>query len=163
MLYSKSTGGFYHPELHSQIPADAIEIPDAEYAMLISSCHQIVGTAKGRPVISKVALPMSVDRESATRLLATGISRTLNSVAKANSFGSIEEACSYTDGVFAADGQFFRTLRDSTRTNLLRLVSTLQDTQSMNEVSALAKELHDSVIASASEFVAVMPEEITNG
>jgi len=47
MFYSKQTGGFYKSEIHGDnIPADAVEITDAEHASLLD------GQSKGRPIKS---------------------------------------------------------------------------------------------------------------
>jgi hypothetical protein len=54
MFYSKSTGGFYLPEIHgSNIPADAVEITEAEHAALMeaqAAGKYISGDDTGNPV-----------------------------------------------------------------------------------------------------------------
>ena len=56
MFYSKSTGGFYTPEIHgSAIPADAVEITQEQHAALLdgqSQGQRIVADANGRPVLA---------------------------------------------------------------------------------------------------------------
>lgn len=45
MFYSKQTGGFYKSEIHGgNIPADAVEITDAEHASLLA------GQSQGKPI-----------------------------------------------------------------------------------------------------------------
>ena len=46
MLYSKSTGGFYSRNIHTNIPDDAVEITDKQYQQLLR------GQAFGRSIIS---------------------------------------------------------------------------------------------------------------
>lgn len=54
MFYSKSTGGFYTREIHGDnIPADAVEITDAEHAALIEGQSQgkrMVANDRGFPI-----------------------------------------------------------------------------------------------------------------
>lgn len=53
-LFSKTTGGFYAPEIHGdQIPPDAVGITDEQYADLLAaqaSGKRIEGDANGAPV-----------------------------------------------------------------------------------------------------------------
>jgi phosphosulfolactate phosphohydrolase-like enzyme len=53
MFYSKSTNGFYTPEIHGKnIPEDAVEISDKEHKALLAgqtAGMAIVSDAKGRP------------------------------------------------------------------------------------------------------------------
>lgn len=61
MRYAKSTNGFYSPEIHGdKIPADAVEITDAEHAELMvgqSAGKLIGGDADGKPVLSDPPAP----------------------------------------------------------------------------------------------------------
>lgn len=61
-FYSKSTGGFYTREIHGDnIPADAVEITEAEHAVLIEGQSQgkrIVADDAGRPYLADPA-PLS--------------------------------------------------------------------------------------------------------
>ena len=56
MLYSSSTQGFYHPAIHGEnIPADAIEITDAEHQALLACQSQgkiITADTDGKPVLT---------------------------------------------------------------------------------------------------------------
>lgn len=65
MLYAKSTGGFYKPEIHGDaIPADAVEITEAEHAALLegqSSGKIITADKNGKPVLSDPLPPSSND------------------------------------------------------------------------------------------------------
>jgi hypothetical protein len=60
MLYSKSTGGFYLADVHADIPADAVEITEAEHAALFagqSEGKRIVADANGNPVLQDAPRP----------------------------------------------------------------------------------------------------------
>ena len=60
MFYSKSTGGFYTPEIHKVIPADAVAITDAQWRALLDGQSQgkvIEADANGRPVLGAPAPP----------------------------------------------------------------------------------------------------------
>lgn len=46
MFYSAQTGGFYIPELHADIPADAVEITVEEWRELL------VGQSKGQEIVA---------------------------------------------------------------------------------------------------------------
>ena len=55
MLYSKTTGGFYTVEIHgTDIPNDAIEVPDETYQSLLDgqgNGKQIGADEKGFPIL----------------------------------------------------------------------------------------------------------------
>ena len=61
MFYSKSTGGFYAPDLHGDaIPADAVEISDEQHARLLegqSSGKRIVADPGGNPILADPPAP----------------------------------------------------------------------------------------------------------
>lgn len=79
MFYSKSTGGFYSREIHGDnIPADAVEITEAEHAALIeghSIGKVIVADENGRPILvdppaptaEQIAAAVTVARAAAYR------------------------------------------------------------------------------------------------
>lgn len=58
MFYAASTGGFYTPEVHgSNIPADAVEVPFAEYTALIdgqADDKEILADENGYPYLRPV-------------------------------------------------------------------------------------------------------------
>jgi hypothetical protein len=60
MFYSKETGGFYDPKIHGKdIPADAVEITDAEHDALLvgqSKGKRITARADGRPELADVII-----------------------------------------------------------------------------------------------------------
>jgi hypothetical protein len=65
MLYSPTSHGFYHPEIHgATTPADAVEIPDGEYLALIEGQAEgktIVPGAGGRPVLQDAPIPTEAE------------------------------------------------------------------------------------------------------
>ena len=65
MFYSKSTGGFYDRAIHSDnIPADAVEITEAEHAALIEGQSQgkrIVADGNGFPILVDPPKPTAAD------------------------------------------------------------------------------------------------------
>ncbi len=69
MFYSKSTSGFYLPEVHGDnIPADAVEITDAQHAALLdgqSKGQRIGADAAGNPILIPPPVPTLADRQAA--------------------------------------------------------------------------------------------------
>lgn len=58
IFYARSTGGFYDPEVHGSIPADAVEITADEHAALMlaqSAGKVIVPGVDGRPIAAEPA------------------------------------------------------------------------------------------------------------
>jgi hypothetical protein len=54
MFYAKSTGGFYTPEFHANIPNDAVEIAQEQYQDLLNGQTQgkeIKGDNNGLPIL----------------------------------------------------------------------------------------------------------------
>ena len=64
MFYSKSTGGFYSPEVHTTMPSDVVEITDEQYQQLLTSQSQgliIVGDDNGYPtLITPIVTPEQI-------------------------------------------------------------------------------------------------------
>ncbi|WP_395391511.1 hypothetical protein WBP07_12750 [Novosphingobium sp. BL-8A] len=82
MFYSSSTGGFYNPIIHDDLPEDCIEITDEEYQGLlegqagggtISACAETgapeVLTPTIDPATVRTKLIASVKREASRRIL----------------------------------------------------------------------------------------------
>lgn len=55
MLFSRSTGGFYTPDIHKVIPPDAIEIPDPLYEQ--TKGQQITVDEQGMPCLHTSSPP----------------------------------------------------------------------------------------------------------
>jgi len=71
LYYSKSTGGFYDTAIHGDIPANAVEITEAEHAALLAaqaSGQSIQAGEDGRPVA--VARPAPDAGQLAIRIRA---------------------------------------------------------------------------------------------
>lgn len=102
MYYSKSTNGFYTREIHGDtIPADAVEITNAEHAALIEGQSQgkcIVADANGRPTLQDQPPPEPPTREQieALRLQAyadpiTGSDRYFAEASRLQAMGAAQE------------------------------------------------------------------------
>lgn len=77
MLYSKTTGGFYDPEIHGEaVPSDCVEISKERHAELLaeqSSGKVIVADKKGMPKAvdpAPVAITWDMVRSKRNELLA---------------------------------------------------------------------------------------------
>lgn len=117
-LFSKTTGGFYDPEIHgNQIPADAADITEERYAALMSaqaSGKRIEADANGAPVAVDPPAPTS---EQIIAALSAQIQLRLDSFAGTRNYDGILSACTYaTSSVpkFSAEGQACVNLRDAT-------------------------------------------------
>ncbi|MGA1801490.1 tail fiber assembly protein [Rhizobium sp. HT1-10] len=69
IFYSAKTGGFYDPEIVSEMPSDAVEISSEEYSAVLeeqSAGKEITPDGKGKPVASSVG-PMTEDAARAQR------------------------------------------------------------------------------------------------
>ena len=85
MYYSKTTGGFYDRNLHSDLPGDAVEISPEVYTALLAgqSNGQVIMPGKdGKPVLTSKApshlhrwdgKEWSLDKAAASQLLAEAI------------------------------------------------------------------------------------------
>jgi hypothetical protein len=74
MFYSKTTGGFYTPDIHGEnIPSDAVEITDEQYVALFdgqAGGKQIVGDEDGRPILVEPPEPEPVVPPTKEELMA---------------------------------------------------------------------------------------------
>lgn len=117
MLYSKTTRGFYDPEIHGKnIPADAVQVADADYVALMEGSGQratIVPDENGYPVLQEDQGP-SLDDEVAG--LNSAVRLHLDQVAKSRGYDNIVSLCSYatsTVAKYAAEGQAGVEWRDA--------------------------------------------------
>lgn len=71
MKYSKTTGGFYTPEIHGEnIPVDAVDITDEQYKELFdgqSSGKEIVANEQGYPILIDRPIPEYVPQPTPTK------------------------------------------------------------------------------------------------
>lgn len=116
MFYSKSTGGFYTREIHGDnIPADAVEITEAEHAALLEGQSQgklIVADESGRPILQDPPPPTA---EQIMQRLAARVQQWLDEQARALGYDDIKTAITYADEPavpkFQQEGQAMRRLR----------------------------------------------------
>lgn len=111
MYFSKTTGGFYTPQIHDSMPEDAVEIPDARYAELLAgqnSGKQIVGGQDGHPILVNRPAPTF---EEAVKVLTRAIQAEMDRRAQERGYDDIVSACSYAaqdpGAPFQAEGRAF--------------------------------------------------------
>ncbi|MFU2067732.1 hypothetical protein ACLQ9R_01515 [Bordetella hinzii] len=115
MFFSKSTGGFYSPDIHGEaIPDDAVEITDQEHAALLDG--QAVGKvimtdSDGRPILAN---PTLTPEEIQNQKVAL-VQKYMDDAARALRYDSIANAITYADEPsapkFQAEGLAFRAWR----------------------------------------------------
>ena len=116
MYYSKSTNGFYTREIHGDnIPADAVEITDAEHAALLEGQSQgkvIVADESGRPILQDPPPPTA---EQIMSYLEARVQLWLDEQARALGYDDIKSAVTYAEEPavpkFQQEGQALRRLR----------------------------------------------------
>lgn len=115
MLYAKSTGGFYDPEINTNIPADAVEITELDHAALLAA--QAVGKiikadAEGKPV----AVTVSLTPDQIRAQYEAAAQDILDSTAQSWGYDSVISAASYaSSGVarYKAEADALIAWRDS--------------------------------------------------
>ena len=118
MFYSKSTGGFYTREIHGDnIPADAVEITEAEHAALLKGQSQgkiIAADANGRPILQDPPPPTA---EQIVAQYTAAVQKHLDDFARTRGYDGIMSAATYATSTvpkFAAEGQYAVDVRDTT-------------------------------------------------
>ena len=69
-FYSPSTSGFYMDEIHSKMPEDVFEVPEAEYQMLFegqANGKSIVYKSRKLQLVTQVVSPVTWEEVRATR------------------------------------------------------------------------------------------------
>lgn len=130
MFYSKSTGGFYDASIHgNNIPADAVEITEAEHAALLDAQAQgkrIQADVNGNPVAVDPPAP------TAEQIIAgfTGaIQQRLDDFAKTRGYDGILSACTYATSTvpkFKAEGQYCVDARDATWAKCYEILASVE-------------------------------------
>lgn len=116
VFYSQTTGGFYVRDVHGDnIPADAVEITEAEHAALIegqSSGKRIAADENGRPILQDPPPPTT---EQIMSRLGARVRSWLDEQARALGYDDIKSAVSYAEEPavprFQQEGQALRRLR----------------------------------------------------
>lgn len=115
LFYSKSTGGFYAPEIHGdKMPGDVVDVPDEQYQLLMAGQAKggrIVGGPDGTPML----MPLTPTVEDVAASIAADVQLHLDSAAREAGYDDIRSAVSYADEpavpAFQADGRAFREWR----------------------------------------------------
>ncbi len=131
MFYSASTNGFYTPEIHGDnIPADAVEITEAEHAALLegqSKGKVIVADESGRPILQD---PPPPTLEQIIAQFEARVQLWLDEQARALGYDDIKSAISYAEEPavpkFQQEGQAMRRLRSLARAWLYEILNEVQ-------------------------------------
>lgn len=116
MFYSKSTNGFYSIDIHGdKIPADSVEISEAEYQILINGQYDgksIVPNEEGLPTLQEPPPPTV---KQIVLSLTEGVQEYMDSIAQSFGYDDIKSAVTYADepsvAKFQAEGQALRAWR----------------------------------------------------
>lgn len=147
MLFAKSTNGFYSISIHApeQIPTDAVEISDKDYALLLegqASGKQIAADEKGRPFLQTPPPP------TVAEIIATytgAIQKRLDDFARTRNYDGILSAATYATSVvpkFKAEGQYAVEARDATWAKGYEILAAVEaGTRPLPTLEALAAEL----------------------
>ena len=117
MFYSPSARGFFHPEIHTDIPSDAVEITEEQHQALLlgeSGGFRIEANAQGQPAL---VAPLPPSPEQLQSSFVAAIQQRLDTFAQARGYDGILSACSYASSSvakFAAEGRRAVDLRDQT-------------------------------------------------
>ena len=131
MFYSKSTGGFYTPEIHGDnIPADAVEITVEEHQALLegqSMGKRIVADESGRPILQDPPPPTA---EQIMSRLEARVQLWLDEQARALGYDDIKSAVTYADEPsipkFQQEGQEMRRLRSLAWARCYEILNAVQ-------------------------------------
>lgn len=134
MFYSKTTGGFYTREIHGDnIPADAVEITEAEHAALLEGQSKgkfIVADESGRPILQDPPPPTA---EQVMSRLEARVQLWLDEQARALGYDDIKTAVSYAEEPavpkFQQDGQAMRRLRSLAWARFDEILNAVHDGQ----------------------------------
>lgn len=130
-FYSKITGGFYAREIHgNNIPADAVEITEAEHAALIegqSLGKLIVADANGHPILQDPPPPTA---EQIMARMEARMQQWLDEQAQALGYDDIKSAVTYAEESavpkFQQEGQALRRLRSLVWARCYEILNAVQ-------------------------------------
>ena len=117
MFYSKTTNGFYDPEINSSLPDDAVEISLEEWETLLNGQANgklIKADSKGRPYLAD---PDPLNKDQTITYLSSAIQQSLNTGSTTWGYDNIVSGCSYansTNAQYAADAAALIKWRDDT-------------------------------------------------
>ena len=130
MFYSKSTGGFYTRDIHGDnIPADAVEITEAEHAALIegqSLGKLIVADENGRPILQDPPPPTA---EQIIAQYTAAVQKHLDDFARTRGYDGILSAATYATSAvpkFKAEGQYAVEARDATWAKCYEILAAVE-------------------------------------
>lgn len=146
MFYSKTTGGFYTREIHGDnIPADAVEITEAEHAALIegqSMGKVIVADENGRPTLQDPPPPTA---EQIIAQYTAAVQKHLDDFARTRGYDGILSAATYatsTNPKFAVEGQYAVEARDATWAKCYEVLAVVEaGSRPMQTLDELLAEL----------------------
>ena len=146
MFYAKSTGGFYDAAIHGDnIPADAVEITEAEHAALIEGQSQgkvIVADKSGRPILQD---PPPPSPEQIIAQYTAAVQKHLDDFARTRGYDGIMSAATYATSTvpkFKAEGQYAVEARDATWAKCYEVLDAVQaGTRPMPTLEELLDEL----------------------
>jgi len=116
-FYSKTARGFFDDEIHGEdMPADAVEIDDDQYAALLDAQTRgqvIVPSPKGNPVAVDPQVLLTPEQLAAR--LSYAVSAHIEGTARALGYDSVADAITYADEpavpTFQAEGRALRAWR----------------------------------------------------
>ena len=150
MFYSKSTGGFYTREIHGDnIPADAVEITEAEHAALLegqSMGKRIVADESGRPILQD---PPPPTHEQIIAQYTGAVQQHLDTFARTRDYEGILSACTYASSAepkFKSEGQYAVEARDATWAKCYEVLAAVESgSRPMPTLEELLAELPELV------------------
>lgn len=146
VFYSPTAGGFYTREIHGDnIPADAVEITEAEHAALLEGQSMgkiIVADESGRPILQDPPPPTA---EQTIEQYMAAVQEHLDTFARTRNYDSILSAATYATSTvpkFAAEGQYAVEARDATWAKCYEVLAAVEaGSRPMQTLDELLAEL----------------------
>ena len=130
MFFSKTTNGFYDPEIHGEnIPEDAVAITQERHAELMAgqSAGKIISADKnGRPILTDPPPPTP---EQIIAQYTTGVQQHLDTFARTRNYDGILSAATYATSQvpnFKAEGQYAVEARDATWAKCYEILAAVE-------------------------------------
>ena len=130
VFYSPTAGGFYTREIHGDnIPADAVEITEAEHAALLEGQSMgkiIVADESGRPILQDPPPPTA--GQTIEQYMAA-VQGHLDTFARTRNYDSILSAATYatsTNPKFAVEGRYAVEARDATWSKCYEVLAAVE-------------------------------------